>query len=385
MPPKIKIRPVPRLRAMSLFSGMGGDSLGMVQAGLNLVAYCEKDRTFRATHDMNFHNCVAMGGAVEGDITRIPDSEFASYRNRVDLIFAGFPCQGHSKGGKKDANDPRNQLFFQFSRAVEIIQPKFFVGENVKGLLSSRTPDGSRLFIDVITEEFARLGYAMKYQVFKTEKYGVPQKRERVILIGMRQADLIAAGGMDRLAFPPEWTTRPDLRAIVRFDMTGAIRVLPEDFDMSRLPDECVLTDMSNDEDENPENPPHPYLKVKVKTRGESYAGVTYPQLLSFGKRASPIHGEIIDIRQPAKTIICTYDHQPRLFVPLKNRRGYFLRCLLPLELKQIQGFPVDYEIAGNLKQQIVQIGNSVPPGLVRQVVNTLVRGAATRPTLSSR
>ena len=94
--------------------------------------------------------------------------------------------------------------------------------------------------------------------------------------------------------------------------------------------------------------------------------------MLSFGKRGSPIHCEIIDIRLPSKTIICTYDHQPRLFVPLRNILGYFLRCLLPDELKQIQGFPSDFQLSGNLKQQIVQIGNSVPPGLICQVAKTL-------------
>ena len=78
----------------------------------------------------------------------------------------------------------------------------------------------------------------------------------------------------------------------------------------------------------------------------------TYDNLLSFGKRISPIHGEIIDIRNPSKTIICSYDHQPRLYVPLKNKNGYFIRCILPDELKQIQGFPSDFEVCGNLKKK---------------------------------
>jgi DNA (cytosine-5)-methyltransferase 1 len=185
----------------------------------------------------------------------------------------------------------------------------------------------------------------------------------------MRTEDYKRAPG--RLVFPDELGTCPNLKNIVRFDMTGAIQVLPEDFDMTTLPEECVLTDMSNNEGES--DVCHPYLRLKVKKRNEMYNGTTYPNMLSFGKRDSPIHCEIVDIRKPAKTIICTYDHQPRLFVPLRNNRGYFLRCLLPIELKQIQGFPVDYEIAGNLKQQIVQIGNSVPPGLIRIIAQKLI------------
>jgi len=359
-------------KAISLFSGMGGDSLGLIQAGYDLVAYCEKESVFRQTHDLNFKNCISLGEKVNGDITKIPDTEFLEYQGKVEMIFAGFPCQGHSKGGKKDAKDPRNQLFFQFSRAVELIQPKYFIGENVKGILSSKTPDGEHLFIDVIQEEFHRIGYSLKYQLFKTEKYGVPQKRERVLFIGMRKKDLEEEGGMNRLQFPREIHGVPNLQGIVKFDMRGAIQIFPEDFDMTTIPLECILTDMTNTETENPEYPPHPYLKLKAKTRGEAYNGTTYNTLLTFGKRGSPIHCEIIDIRLPSKTIICTYDHQPRLFVPLHNSNGYFLRCLLPDELKQIQGFPIDFQLSGNLKQQIVQIGNSVPPTVICQVAKTL-------------
>jgi len=376
MPPK-KLKVVNETKsnkpkAISLFSGMGGDSLGLVRAGYDLVAYCEKESAFRTTHDLNFKNCVSLGETVGGDITKIHDEEFLAYQGKVDMIFAGFPCQGHSKGGKKDAKDPRNQLFFQFSRAVELIQPKYFIGENVKGILSSKTPDGTRLFIDVIQEEFHRIGYSLKYQLFKTEKYGIQQKRERVVFIGMRTQDLEKEGGMDRLQFPPEIPGVPNLQGIVQFNMRGAIQIDPEDFDMTKLPPECILTDMTNTETENPDYPPHPYLRLKSKTRGDSYNGVVYDTMLSFGKRGSPIHCEIIDIRLPSKTIICTYDHQPRLFVPLRNSHGYFLRCLLPDELKQIQGFPADFQLSGNLKQQIVQIGNSVPPGLICQVAKIL-------------
>jgi DNA (cytosine-5)-methyltransferase 1 len=140
---------------------------------------------------------------------------------------------------------------------------------------------------------------------------------------------------------------------------------------MTTIPAECILTDLDNDEIEQK---PHPYLRVKAKTRNEIYADKIHYNQLSFGKRDSPIHCEIIDIRKPSKTIICTYEHQPRLFVPLRNKNGYFLRCLLPDELKQIQGFPADYKIAGSPKQQIIQIGNAVPPGLIKLIAEQLTK-----------
>jgi DNA (cytosine-5)-methyltransferase 1 len=536
------------MKAISLFSGMGGDSLGMVNAGLDLVAYSEKEKVFRETHDLNFKNCKALGEKVGGDITKIPDSEFQAYTNEVDMIFAGFPCfvkgtqvltdtgyksiyevklnmklvthkgqlqnivnlqqklysgtmytvlyegrkpivcteehpfyvrtyngnhnfgepiwkaakdltmddycgmvtnskifnitnsytkvkttstgkgfclrekciiasvdknmnateyyteneytweapisftthevedeevynfevandnsyiventivhncQGFSQAGKKDANDVRNTMFSQFLRATRIIMPKYIIGENVKGLLTREMNDGQK-YIDVIVSEFENLGYQIKYKLFKTDKYGIPQKRERLVIIGSR------TGG--ELVFPDEVPGVPNLKNIVKFDMTGAIKIEPADFDMSTIPPECILTDMDNEEGENK---PHPYLRLKAKTRNESYGDKTHENMLSFGKRDSPIHCEIIDIRLPSKTIICTYEHQPRLFVPLRNKNGYYLRCLLPDELKQIQGFPADYKMAGNLKQRIVQIGNSVPPGLIKLVAESLIK-----------
>ena len=118
----------------------------------------------------------------------------------------------------------------------------------------------------------------------------------------------------------------------------------------------------------------HPYLRLKAKTRNQEYNGKVHENMLSFSKRDSPVHAEIIDIRNPSKTIICTYDHQPRLFVPLKNKKGYFLRCILPDELKQIQGFPSHFKLCGNKKDQIKQIGNAVPPPLITLIVKHLFK-----------
>ena len=157
--------------------------------------------------------------------------------------------------------------------------------------------------------------------------------------------------------------------------MEGAIKINPEDYDMSTIPSECIIKDLENDEDEdlNDKNKkPHPNLVVLAKKRDYVYKGVEYPNRLSFGKRI-PVGGEIIDIRKPSKTIICTYARQPRLFVPLQNKNGYYLRCLLPDELKQIQGFPKDFKLSGNKTKHIVQIGNAVPPPLIQQIVQNLI------------
>ena len=156
--------------------------------------------------------------------------------------------------------------------------------------------------------------------------------------------------------------------------MTGALKV-PEEWIKDTVPESCILTDMTDPNSYSDNENAHPYLVGKRNANEEmrTYSDKTFSNLFSFGKRISPIHCEIIDIRKPSKTIICSYEHQPRLFVPLKNSSGYYLRMLLPKELKQIQGFPADYKLCGNQKEQIIQIGNAVPPPLIQAVVEHIL------------
>lgn len=277
-------------------------------------------------------------------------------------------CQGFSTAGKKKDDDPRNTMFLEFLRATKIIQPNMIIGENVKGLLSRKASNG-QLYIDIIVEEFEKLGYDVIYQVFKCDEYGVPQSRERLIILGIKKEN---PHGWE-LSFPEPLTTNPNLIPIIKYDMTGAIKVNSEWF--NDIPEECILTNMNDTTTYKNNNGAHPYLVSKIVAGDDekSYNGKDYDYLFSFGKRGSPIHCEIIDIRQPSKTIICTYEHQPRLFVPLKNPSGCYLRMLLPDELKQIQGFPEDYKINGSTKEQIIQIGNAVPPPLIKAIVENII------------
>ena len=278
-------------------------------------------------------------------------------------------CQGFSNGGKKLPDDPRNTLFREFARSATLIKPEYIIGENVDGLLSRKTDTGEN-YIDVIVAEFEKIGYNVTYQVCHTVRYGIPQLRKRLVYVGIRK-DLNKT-----FVFPEPLndgkTNLPNLKNIIKFSMEGAIKIEPDDFDMTTIPDECIITDMNNDDEEDTANI-HPYLRLKAKTRDEEYSGKVHHSLLSFAKRDSPIHCEIIDIRNPSKTIICTYDHQPRLFVPLKNKNGYYIRCILPDELKQIQGFPADFKLYSSKKEQIKQIGNAVPPPLIQQIVEKIL------------
>jgi DNA (cytosine-5)-methyltransferase 1 len=358
--------------AISLFSGAGGDSLGMKSAGVNVIAYNEINSKFCQTHQSNFPDCELIQENNTTDITKISDETFSKYTGKIDIIFAGFPCQGFSKAGKKRDDDPRNGMFIEFVRATRIIQPTMIIGENVKGLLKKQLPSGEK-YIDIIQQEFVNMGYVVSSQICKCDEYNVPQKRERLIIIGIKPNNPYNW----TVKFPPPNKNKPNLINIVKYNMENSIKVPDELF--QNIPASCILTDMTDVTVYAHNNNAHPYLVRKTTPTFEQRTYVTknkptvYDNLFSFGKRDSPIHCEIVNVRNPCKTIICTYEHQPRLFVPLKNASGCFIRTLLPDELKQIQGFPLEYIITGNTKEKIIQIGNAVPPPLIQSIVHHIM------------
>lgn len=350
--------------AISLFSGLGGDSLGITQAGCKVIAYNELKPIFCNSHNANFPESELICDGKINDISKLKDSCFEKYKNKTDIIFAGFPCQGFSNAGKKKDDDPRNTMFLEFLRATKIIQPNMIIGENVKGLLNRKTSNGE-MYIDIIISEFQKLNYELIYKVFKCDDHNVPQTRERLIILGIKKDNPYGW----KPSFPESSSINPNLKSIVKYNMTGAFKVDSDWF--KDIPNECILTNMADTNIYKNNNSAHPYLVSKIMATDieKNYNGKEYECLFSFAKRDSPIHCEIIDIRKPSKTIICTYEHQPRLFVPLKNSSGCYLRMLLPDELKQIQGFPEDYIVCGNNKEKIIQIGNAVPPPLIKAIV----------------
>jgi DNA (cytosine-5)-methyltransferase 1 len=352
------------LQAISLFSGCGGDTLGLERAGFKVVAYNEFKKPAIDTHQANFPHSVLLSDKGKTDITKIPDSTFLPYKGKVQIVFAGFPCQGFSKAGKKDHADPRNQMFRQFLRVAKIVRPQFIIGENVTGLqtMKSGPNELDPLMIDIIFNEFREAGYQLYHNVLEATDFGVPQKRKRVLIVGW-DTWRTQAKRIDPESFWPAVhgfgarLPATTLRNFVTNSMEGAHLIpnafVPGDFPNFALPVE---------EDKESTGIPHPYVVLKSNT-----------DLLSCSKRVSPIHSEIVDVRSPSKTIICTYDHQPRLLVGLRKPSGAsYCRTLLPDELKQIQGFPSDFIVTGSKKDQVTQIGNAVPPPIIHSIASCL-------------
>jgi DNA (cytosine-5)-methyltransferase 1 len=317
----------------------------MEQAGVKVVAFSENNAACVRTHQDMFPDSKWLGGGVKGDISKIPDAEFEPYIDRLFMVFAGFPCQGFSNAGKKNVNDPRNRMFHQFLRVVRITRPQWIMGENVAGLLTKKTDDGDTPVIDVISELFAEIGYPIVFNVYNMANAGVPQSRKRIVIVG------------NRLSIPYELPAfdeaKVGLRAIAEATLDGAV---PTDLP---IPDECIV-DVA--EDAEPSGTPHPFMVLK---HGES--------LISFGKRDSPIHSEVLNLNNPCKTLICAYTFHPRLYVGLRKPSGQkYIRCLTVREAAQIQGFPADHRFSGSRDDAIKQVGNAVPAAFVARIVRSM-------------
>lgn len=163
------------MKVASLFSGCGGLDLGFIQAGFEVIWANDFFKEAVETYKQNIGDHI-----IYGDITKIPSSEIP---DDFDVLLGGFPCQGFSvANNKRSMSDERNFLYKELLRLIDDKRPKFFVGENVKGLLSMQKGK----VIEMIVDDFKSLGYNVDYKLLKASDYGVPQNRERVVIIGNR-------------------------------------------------------------------------------------------------------------------------------------------------------------------------------------------------------
>ena len=172
------VEPQYEYTVLELFAGAGGLAVGMEKAGLKCVALNEIDKWACQTLRKNRPNW----NVLEGDIKT---HSFTDYENKVDIVTGGFPCQAFSYAGKKlGLADARGTLFYEFARVVKEVNPPICIGENVRGLLSHENGKTLQGMISILDE----IGYdVVPVQVLKAINFNVPQKRERLILVGIRK------------------------------------------------------------------------------------------------------------------------------------------------------------------------------------------------------
>lgn len=213
-------------RAVSLFSGCGGLDLGFQQAGFDLDYACDNDPAAVACYTRNIDARVHLR-----DVTSpIFRSDIDAIR-QCDVLLGGFPCQGFSKAGPKNAGDPRNNLYLEMQRAIKILRPMVFVAENVDGLRQNF--GGS--YLRTILGDFAAIGYSVDHRILDAASFGVPQHRRRIFFVGIRNDQ------KDEFAWP-----NPTHRSISRngeFSIdSGSRQTLWDDPDEFVAPSEMPLT-----------------------------------------------------------------------------------------------------------------------------------------------
>ncbi len=164
------------MRILSLFSGCGGLDLGFKNAGFEICWANEFDKKICPTHDFNFPDTTLDSRSIRD----VPSSDMPS---NIDGVIGGPPCQAFSEAGKGlGVKDARGQLFFEYLRVIDDLRPKFFMAENVSGMLHSKHKDT----VDLIYNSFKELGYHVNFKLYNANDFGVPQDRKRVIFVGYR-------------------------------------------------------------------------------------------------------------------------------------------------------------------------------------------------------
>lgn len=303
------------MRVVSLFSGAGGFDLGFLEAGFQIVWANDVDADAVETYRLNIGDHITTTDIREVDAASIPE---------CDVIIGGFPCQGFSVANwGRDQNDRRNLLYREMVRLIADKKPILFLAENVRGLLSIAGGEAIR----AITEDFESAGYRVKRALLNAADYGVPQKRHRVFLLGIRRDIQLD------IAFPPEPThSDPALRLLDKspwVTVGEALAFLPD-------PQSDIGTAFPN----------HTYSRYKLRFNG--YLGHRF-----------------VDPNSPAPTVTARGDDRGGVVVihhPSNERR------MTARELATVQGFPPHFVFCGPRSSAYRQIANAVPPKLAEAI-----------------
>lgn len=358
---------------ISLFSGAMGLDIGLGKAGLNVVIGQDFEPSCVETMKANGYNVLG------GDIREIKPEKLLEltglHVGEPFMICGGPPCQPFSTAGKRlGINDPRGSLFMDFIRMIDYIRPRFFVMENVKGIVSSplkhvstkeRVGDDPKqklgTVLDVILSEFNKLGYKTVYGILDAVNYGVPQFRERFVLIGSRDNEDIF------LPIPTHFQMHqnPDYR----WRTVGeAIKDLEND------PGE--YTPLSGDrkkylhmvpEGGNWRDLPEEVIPIAMGGAYESGGGK-----VGFYRRLS--------YKQPSPTITTSPAQKATMLCHPKQDRPLSIK-----EYARIQQFPDDWKFTGTISAQYRQIGNAVPVGLAEAIGRAIISTANRTSTIETK
>ncbi len=337
-----KIKAKKKYTSIELFAGAGGMAIGMEQAGFKHIALNEIDKWACETLRINRPNW----NILEGDISKF---DFSNYKGKVDLVTGGFPCQAFSYAGKKlGFDDTRGTLFFEFARTVVETKPKVLIGENVKGLYNHDKGKTLKIIKNTIKE----IGYTLiEPRVLKAMYYKVPQKRERLFLVGIRN-DLIDK--IDDFNFPSPFSKVLTLQDAFKKGILFNCNV-PESIGDKYLEKKFAIMEKV------PEGGNWKDLPDNLQ---REYMGGSY--YLGGGKTGL---ARRLSMKSPSLTLVCSPAmKQTERCHPTETRP------LTVRESARIQTFPDNWQFYGSKTQAYKQIGNAVPVNLALAIGRSVIR-----------
>lgn len=377
-----------RPTGIDLFAGAGGMSLGFEQAGFDIVAAVEIDPIHAAIHKYNFPRCTTIARSVS-DLTAEDIREIAGISERkIDVVFGGAPCQGFSLIGHRAIDDPRNSLVKEFVRIVAELDASYFVFENVKGLTVGR----HRRFLNEIIEEFGTHGYNVRdpWKVLNAATLGVPQSRERLILLGAKK-------GLSIPEYPKENEVRTGSQKKFGPTCEEALGDIPdaEAFPQLLKCDEAEASTWGE---------PSEYARQMRCLDNDAwhrgYPRNWNPSLLTSSMRtdhsdisrrrfAETREGQVEPISRFFKlpsqgvsnTLRAGTDASRGAFTSPRPIHYRYPRCVTVREMARLHGFPDWFRFHETKWHGARQIGNAVPPPMARRIGEEVMRALGAYPT----
>lgn len=315
------------MNSIELFAGCGGMALGIERAGFDHVLLNECDRAACETLRLNRPGW----DLVECDVAAM---SYSSWRDRVDLLTGGFPCQAFSYAGKQlGFNDVRGTLFFEFARAVNEVRPRLFIAENVRGLFKHDGGKTLATMVSILEEQ----GYRVEHKLLNAVDYGVPQKRERLFIVGIRN---------DLPGFFP-W---PNPYAGQRLTMADALRGVPASAGLTYSEAKAKVLALVP--------PGGCWRDLPADVQAKYMGAVSLAQ--SGGKTGM---ARRLSWGEPSLTLLCSPSQKQTERCHPSETRPLTVR-----EYARIQTFPDGWEFCGSVASQYKQIGNAVPVELAYQI-----------------
>ncbi|WP_246484780.1 DNA (cytosine-5-)-methyltransferase [Virgibacillus salarius] len=337
------VKPVKTFNGIELFAGAGGLALGLEQAGFETLGAVEIDKYACKTLRKNRPNW----NVLEGDIVEIAEQgikNFIDTSKEVDFVSGGYPCQAFSYAGqKKGLKDTRGTLFHPFAKIIEDLQPKMFLAENVRGLVNH---DGGKT-LETMLNAFSEIGYKVDWEVLRALDYDVAQKRERIVIVGIRK-DLAEEYDVT-YQFPKPFGYELTLKEI--------LKDVPES-EGAKYPESKrkVLEKV----------PAGGYWRDLPEDIAKDYMGKSY---YSGGGRTGMARRLSWD--EPSLTLTCSPAQKQTERCHPDETRPFNVR-----EYARIQSFPDDWEFEGSMNNAYKQIGNAVPVNMAKaiglSIINTL-------------